>query len=183
MHFQNLPEKNYSVVVCDPPWHYYGSPTKMGAAGKEYDLLSPEEIQSFPMGDIVANPGVVFLWATCPKLDVAIETLRAWGLHYKGVGFVWVKTRKDGTPLKAQGVRASTVKPITELVLVGSKRKNGRPLPLADEGVLQTIFAPKRKHSQKPDEIFTRIDALYPSYDKLECFGRGKPQPGWDIWG
>src|SRR6185437_4983757 len=179
MDFYNLPQRSYPVVLCDPPWYYHGSPTKMGAAGKEYKLLRPEEIQSFPMGDILDKPGALFLWATCPKLDVAIETLKAWGLHYRGVAFIWVKTKKDGTPLKAQGVRASTVKPVTEMVIVGSKVKNGRTLPLANEKIVQTILAPKRKHSQKPDEIFHRLDAMYPGYDKLECFGRGKAQAGW----
>lgn len=181
--YNNIPQRKYPILLLDPPWDYSGSPDKWGAAGKEYDLLKPEEIAQFPVPYLLETPGLVFLWATCPKLDIAIDTLRSWDLHYRGVAFVWVKTKKDGTPIGAQGVRPSTVKPLTELVLVGSNRKNGRPLPVASEAVVQTILAPKQEHSEKPVEIFSRIDALYPSYDKLECFGRGKAQDGWDIWG
>lgn len=97
-----------------------------------------------------------------------------------GVAFVWVKTRKDGTPVGAQGVRPSIVKPLTEFVLVASKVEKGRPLKLFSESVVQTVFAPKREHSRKPDEVYDRIEALYPlgQYSHLEMFAR-VTRPGW----
>ena len=69
------------------------------------------------------------MWATGPKLDFAIECIKAWGLTYRGMGFVWVKTKKDGTPIGAQGVRPSIVKPLSEYVLcvqVGSEDRPSR---------------------------------------------------------
>ncbi len=95
---------------------------------------------------------------------------------------MWVKTKKDGTPIGAQGVRPSIVKPLTELVLVGSTVERGRPRKLYDEAVCQTVFAPKQNHSKKPDEIQERIELMYPDATKLEMFARRR-RDGWDAWG
>jgi N6-adenosine-specific RNA methylase IME4 len=78
-------------------------------------------------------------------------------------------------------------------VLVGSTEETGRPLPLADESIRQTVFvgedvigeevyAPKQDHSRKPDEVQDRIDSMYPDAHRLEMFARRK-RDGWDAWG
>lgn len=176
-----MPNK-YDVVYADPPWDHYGSPTKWAAAGKEYPLMKDEEILAFPMKSYLADKGVLFLWATCPRLDFAITCIESWGLKYRGVGFVWVKTKKDGTPIGAQGVRPSIVKPLTELVLCASSVARGRPMPLGSESVCQTVFAPREEHSKKPNEVRERIELLYPSAAKIELFAR-ETYPDWDAWG
>lgn len=173
---------SYDVILTDPPWHYRNSNTGMAHAAKFYDLMSDQEVCDIPVRDFLNDPGVVFCWATCPRLDAAMKALEAWGLHYRGVAFVWVKTCRDGTPIKAQGIRASVVKPITELCLVASTKKTGSPLPLASQSVVQTVFAPRREHSRKPSEVQDRIDILYPGVLKLEMFARER-RPGWDAWG
>lgn len=178
-----LPNDRYGVILADPPWLYSGSPDKWAAAGKHYKLMPPEEINALPIMNLMQKPAVVFLWATGPKLDVALDALRAWGLHYRGVAFVWVKTKKDGSPMGAAGVRPSVIKPLTEFVLVGAQKAKGKPMPIASEAVVQTIFAPRQDHSRKPVEVFERIEQLYPNATKLEMFGRGKAREGWSIWG
>jgi N6-adenosine-specific RNA methylase IME4 len=146
--------------------------------------MSEEELAALPISAYLDRPGVMFVWATGPKLDVAIRTIAAWDLHYRGMAFVWVKTRRDGVPIGAQGVRPSVVKPLTEFVLVASTEPTGRPIAVADEAVVQTVFAPKGEHSRKPVEVIDRIDRLYPGVRKLEMFARGGPQrPKWDVWG
>lgn len=176
------PTGPFDVVVADPPWSYTGSPDKWAAAGKHYDLMSHTDIGAMPVRELLAPKAVVFCWATGPKLHHAIEVLDAWGLHYRGVAFVWVKTTKDGAPLKAQGVRPSIVKPLTEFVLAASTVPNGRPLPIADEAVVQTVFAPKGRHSEKPEIVQDRIEQLYPQFRRLEMFAR-RTRPGWECWG
>jgi len=180
--FENFPTKKYEIVLADPPWSYTGQQDKWGAASKFYDTLSEQEIGELPIHDILSPRALVFLWATCPKLNIAISILDEWNLHYRGVAFVWVKTTLQGKPIGAQGVRPSVVKPLTEMVLVGSNVDKGRPLMLSDESIVQTIFAPKQEHSQKPNEVQDRIEKMYPAYDKLELFARRK-RPGWDAWG
>jgi hypothetical protein len=56
----------------------------------------------------------------------------------------------------------------------------GRPQRLL-RSVRQLIFAPRRLHSQKPDETCERIEALV-SGPYLEMFARER-RPGWDCWG
>jgi N6-adenosine-specific RNA methylase IME4 len=155
----------------------------MGAAAKFYDLIVDDNIVD------IANPvpymndkSVLFMWATGPRLDFSIDLIEQWGLHYRGLAFVWIKTKKDGSPIGAQGVRPSIVKPLTELVLAASMVKKGRPLKLSSESVVQTVFAPKREHSRKPDEVMDRIEQLYPNATKLEMFSR-QNRVGWDTMG
>lgn len=182
--YDNLPDKKYQVILADPPWKYTGSETKWGAAEKFYKTLTPAELSMFPLDDVMARPAVVFMWATCPKINIAIETLESWGLHFRGIAFVWVKTSaKTGEPWGARGVRPSIVKPLSEMVIVGATKREGKPLPIASESVVQTIFAPVGKHSAKPPQVQERIEELYPDYAKLELFGRGTAREGWDIWG
>lgn len=126
--------------------------------------------------------GVLFMWATCPRLDMAVRCIEAHGLHYRGVAFVWVKTKQDGTPIGAQGVRPSIVKPLTEVVLAASYRATGRPLPLSDESIVQTVFAPRGLHSQKPEAVQDRLEAMYPTATRAEFFARRR-RHGWHCFG
>jgi N6-adenosine-specific RNA methylase IME4 len=180
--WRDLPDRRYDVILADPPWAYYGQQDKWGAAAKFYATAPDEAIVRLPVPDLLSERGVLFLWATSPRLDVAMACLAEWRLHFRGVAFVWVKARRDGAPIGAQGVRPSIVKPTAEYVLAASRVARGRPLPLADEGVPNVILAPKRAHSQKPEEVRDSIDRLYPDASKLELFARSE-RPGWDAWG
>jgi N6-adenosine-specific RNA methylase IME4 len=181
-HWRDLPDRRYDVILADPPWSYYGQQDKWGAAAKFYATAPDEAIVRLPVPDLLSERGVLFLWATSPRLDVAMACLAEWRLHFRGVAFVWAKARRDGAPIGAQGVRPSIVKPTAEYVLAASRVARGRPLPLSDEGVPNVILAPKRAHSQKPEEVRDSIDRLYPDASKLELFARSE-RPGWDAWG
>jgi len=170
----------FDVIITDPPWSYHGSQTKWGAAGKEYSTMSDENLLAYryPLTD----NGILFMWATCPRLNFAVHCIEAHGLHYRGVAFVWVKTRADGTPIGAQGVRPSITKPLTEVVLVASPKATGRPLKLHDESICQTVFAARGEHSQKPEAVQDRIEAMYPQASKAEFFARRR-RFGWSCFG
>lgn len=43
------------------------------------------------------------------------------------------------------------------------------------------VISPRREHSRKPDEVFTRIERLARG-PYLEMFSR-ESRPGWDAWG
>ena len=114
-----------------------------------------------PVASIAARPSVLFLWSTSPQLEAAIHVLRAWGFHYRGVAWVWVRTTKSGAIIHGQGVRPSATKHTTEFVLCGATRPRGRPLPVLDEGMGQVVLAPRPgpaggRHSAKPPEILSR---------------------------
>ncbi|WP_368040593.1 MT-A70 family methyltransferase [Roseicella sp. DB1501] len=172
----------FDVVVADPPWNHWGSPDKWAAAGKFYDLMTDGELAALPVRRILARKAVVFMWCTSSSLARAVDLLRVWGLHYRGVAFVWCKTSQSGRPIGAQGVRPSITKPLTEFVIAGSTQPRGRPLPLASEAIKQTVFAPRGRHSEKPDDVQDAIDQMYPGLSKAELFAR-RCRKGWICWG
>jgi N6-adenosine-specific RNA methylase IME4 len=123
------------------------------------------------------------MWTTAPRLGFAFKCLEAWGLHDRGAQFTWVKTKKDGvTPIGAQGVRPSVVKPTAEFVICGSTVAKGRPLALSDESIRHNILAPRMEHSRKPNDVHEAIDRMYPTASKIELFAR-RPYKNWDVWG
>ena len=173
----------YDVIYADPPWKYRQQrPGGMNNAADHYDVMSLEDIAALPEWKLLNKPGVVFMWTTSPMLYEAMRLGQLLGLHYRGVAFVWVKTTRQGEPYGATGVRPSITKPITEFVLAFSNVKKGRPLKLASEKVIQTVFAPRRQHSRKPDEVAERIEELYPNAAKLEMFAR-ETREGWAAFG
>ena len=178
----SLPDAKYDIVLADPPWEYYGQQDKWAAAAKFYHLLKDEALGALDVPGILNEPGILFLWTTSSKLDKAVWLIEEWSLYYRGVAFVWIKTKQDSiTPIGAQGVRPSITKPLTEFVLAASNVW-GRPLKLSDESICQTIFAPKQEHSKKPDEVQERIERMYPDYSKIELFAR-RQREGWVTWG
>lgn len=177
-----LPSGPFDIVYADPPWNYYGSKTKMAAAGKHYDLMTMNELVELGVPEIMSPKSALFLWATCPRLDFAMRLIKAWDLNYRGVAYVWVKTRKDGTPMGARGVMPTFTKPIVELVLVATTVKTGRPFPIHDLKQPQTVFAPVGAHSEKPQEVRARIETLCGDLPRIELFARGMSK-GWTVWG
>ena len=180
--FIGLPDKKYEIVYVDPPWAHYGEQNKMGAAANHYSTVPDAELLAFPMRPLLADRAVVFMWATCPRLDFGIDCLRAWGLHYRGVASVWVKTNKDGAPMGAAGVRPTLVKPTTELLLAATTNRKGRAFPLLTESMRQAVMAPRGRHSEKPAVFRDRIVELLGDRPRIELFARATA-PGWDCWG
>jgi N6-adenosine-specific RNA methylase IME4 len=175
---------SYDIILADPPWSYTGQQDKWGAAAKFYPTMTLDDIMALDVGALLNSRGIVFLWATSPLFHHAMTVLDRWGLTFRGVAFVWVKTKKSDplVPIAAQGVRPSIIKPTTEFVLAASRVATGRPMALEDESICQVVLAPKQEHSRKPDEVQERIERMYPHAKRLEMFARRK-RDGWDAWG
>lgn len=177
-----LPAGPYDIVYADPPWYYYGSKIKDAAAGKHYPLMSQEELASLPVRDMMSKRAALFLWATCPRLNFAIELIERWGLHYRGVAYVWIKTNARGEIIAGQGVPPTFTKPTTELVLAATTTPAGRPFPLHDLAQGQVVLARRAEHSRKPPVFRERIEALCGNRSRIELFARERAR-GWDAWG
>jgi N6-adenosine-specific RNA methylase IME4 len=180
--FAPLPPGPYDVVLADPPWSYYGSTAKAAAAGKHYRLVSQDELARLPVRSVMSRRAALFVWATGPRLDFAVELIGAWGLHYRGVAWVWVKTRRDGHVISGQGVPPTFTKPTTEFVLAATTMRRGRPFPILDLRQGQVVLAPRGRHSAKPPEVRRRLEALCGNRPRLELFARERAC-GWDAWG
>lgn len=175
----------YEIMLVDFPWFY----TPQGTARVPYGMMPMEQIGRFPWHYFMADRCVVFWWTTGPKIYEQQMCLHEWICRYKfrplGIQYRWVKTKKDGTPIKAAGPRPTLVKPLGEDVHAFTNVKRGRPFPILTESQIQTVFAPKVKsgeHSAKPDKVADNIVELLGDRPRVELFGR-KHRPGWDVIG
>jgi N6-adenosine-specific RNA methylase IME4 len=167
----DLPCGEYDVVCADPPWQYDNSGFDQSAAA-HYPTLRVEAIGALPISDPTfpkfADPCVLFLWATSPLVDVAVNVMTEWGFDYKAC-LVWVKDRAPGL--------GWWVHTRHELLLVGVR---GHTTPI--EKVDSVIEAAVADHSRKPIEAYAAIDRMFPGLRRVELFARA-PRPGWDAWG
>lgn len=180
-----FPNKTYDIILADPPWNYSGSGLKPGAARKHYPLMTQDELAALPVKSLANKKSALFMWATTPRLHYAVDMMREWGFHYRGVAYIWIKTsKKDGHIITGQGVPPTFTKPMFELVLVGTTNKRGRPFPILTSAQGQYVFAPRGAHSAKPLEVHRKIEEICgEDRSKIELFCRGKSEPRWDSWG
>lgn len=177
-----LPDAKYDIVYVDPPWHYYGSGVKDAAAAKHYPLMTQAELEALDVRSILNKRAAVFMWATCPRLNYAIDLIAKWGLHYRGVAYVWVKTNRVGKIIAGQGVPPTFTKPTTELLLAATTVRTGRPFPIRNFAQAQVVLHPRGEHSQKPAIFREHIETLCGDRPRIELFARTHAG-GWDAWG
>lgn len=167
----------YKVILADPPWSWkaWGKKGEKKSAKKHYSVMEPVDLCGLPVADRAASDAVLFMWCISSMLDDALRLVDAWGFAYKTAGFVWIKTnRQSGSLFWGLGYHT---RQNAELCLLATR---GKPKRLSG-GVHQVIMSPRREHSRKPDEIYERIEALYPG-PYLEMFSR-TDRDGWDAWG
>lgn len=177
-----FPGRTYDIVYADPPWFYYGSQIKDAAAAKHYPLMHQHELAALSIRSIMNKRAALFLWCTGPRLNFAIELIKDWDLHYRGVAYVWVKTNRRGEVIRGQGVPPTFTKPTTEFILAATTMPTGRPFPLLDLGQGQVVMEPRAEHSRKPAVFRRLIEELCGDRSRIELFAR-QSSSGWDRWG
>ena len=166
-----LPESKYCAILADPPWPFEtrGAGGKGRSAENHYPTMTVAEICSLPIRDLAAGDAVLFLWVTSEHLAFAPALIEEWGFAPVSTAFVWVK---DGAPGLGYWTRKGS-----EICLLGTR---GSPRRLAAD-VAEVIHAPRSRHSEKPEEVYQRIERLVAG-PYLELFAR-RQRPGWDAWG
>lgn len=135
-----------------------------------------EKIAKLPVPNMSAENCVLFLWVTFPNLIDGINLFKKWGFRYRTLGFSWIKTNsKNGKPFFGVGYYA---KSNCEVCLMGIK---GKMTPISNK-VSSCVISPRRRHSQKPDEVRRRIVELFGDVPRIELFAREQAN-GWDCWG
>jgi N6-adenosine-specific RNA methylase IME4 len=67
-----------------------------------------------------------------------------------------------------------------ELLLVATKGAPGVPMP--EDRYDSVIEAPRGQHSEKPHIVYDMLEAMYPTFRKLELFARNS-RDTWHSWG
>ena len=154
--------------------------------GITYPTMPNQEIYDLPIAGLADRNCILFLWATMPKLQEALNTISAWGFRYITCGFVWVKQNPSG-----KGIYSGLghwVNGNAELCLIGKK---GTPKRITKD-VKQIVLSPRGRHSAKPNEVRERIIKLMGNLPRIELFARPDNQlnfdgktslDGWDVWG
>lgn len=175
----DFPAGGYDMILMDPPWPYRDRKCSAKWRGLPYPSVDAGTLRAMPLARLTRSTAAVLLWCTGPFLPLAMELFRAWQFEYCGVLFVWVKTNKGGDRVR-MGLGHMT-RAGTEFLLWA---KRGRPHAWRRRrDVSQVVFAPVRRHSEKPVEVFDRLDALFgKDLDRLELFAR-RIHRGWDAWG
>lgn len=176
-----LPPGQYNCIYADPPWRYEFSETKSREIENHYPTMELDDICALPVATIAADDCVLFMWATSPKLEEAMQVINSWDFTYR-TNMVWVKD-KIGMGYYARQQH--------ELLLIAVKGKPGVPMPgdrkssaveAPDLTPPSVVEAVRGQHSKKPHEFYDIIERMYPLATKVELFARNN-RNGWGAWG
>ncbi len=168
--------KKYKIIYADPPWQYRNMGNICATASEHYSTMNIKDICRLKVGEIANDNSILFLWATFPKIQEALDVIKAWGFEYKTVGFTWVKLNpKNGKPFFGVGWYT---KSNAEICLIGIKGK----APKISNSVSSMVIEPRGRHSEKPHEVRKRIIKFCGNKSRIELFAREKTK-GWDVWG
>lgn len=183
---------HYGVIYADPPWTFktHSDKGKGRSAEAYYDCLPVDMIKALgnQIKTLAAKDCVLLMWVTDPFLEKGFEVIKAWGFTYKTAGFYWAKTLQP----EREFVWDENAAQIETRWAMGTgywTRANPEQCLLATRGhpkrlnadVRKLIVSPRRAHSQKPDEVYGRIERLCAG-PYLELFARQRRE-GWDAWG
>jgi N6-adenosine-specific RNA methylase IME4 len=158
----------FDVILADPPWRYEHCEADNREIENQYPTATLEDI--FKHSPNAKDDSILFLWATAPKLDEALQVMKAWGFSYRSCA-VWDKQKIGmGYWWRIQH----------ELLLVGVK---GSPGATPECERVSSMFSESRgAHSKKPECVYAWIDRAFPSAVKLEMYQR-EVRLGWAGWG
>lgn len=168
-------DKKYNIIYADPPWEYRNMGNIQATANAHYQTIKQKDIEALPIENLAADNCILFMWATFPKLQEALNTIKAWGFEYKTVGFTWVKKNKNGSNFFGVGWYT---KSNAEVCLIGVKGKS----PKVSNSVSSIIESVREEHSKKPDIVRNKIIEFAGDITRIELFAR-QHADGWDCWG
>lgn len=166
---------HYNLIEADPPWrfeHYSERGWGKSAEG-QYETMSTEAIQELPVADLADVSCLLLLWARNPMVDVAVDTMRAWGFRFASFLY-WAKVSHRGKRVMGTGYR---VRNCGELVLLGTR---GNPI---HRSFKSDFIGVRREHSRKPEELFRLIDLRAPKLTRRCSLFSRQTRPGWAVAG
>ena len=171
--------KRFDVLYIDPPWQFVTRSPKGNGRGPEshYPTMNLDQLRALPVGSLAADNAALFLWACWPSIFRDVPALlEAWGFTYRTLAFMWIKQTTTGSALHTGlGYYTRANSEPCLLAVRGS-------MPVAAHDVHQVIVSPRSRHSEKPAEVYNRIERLYPGRQYAELFARRR-RPGWSAWG
>lgn len=179
----------FRVILADPPWAYRNA-TVRGGAQRHYPTLADPALRDLPVAELARDDSVLFLWATWPRIEFALEVMGLWGFRYKS-GFPWLKLAA-GPQFDLEGdlwLRFALgigwwVRGVSEPILIGvrpgAKVPKRAPYGIGADREIAGLASLRFRHSGKPAGIHDL--ALHWPGPRVELFAR-EVRPGWAAWG
>jgi N6-adenosine-specific RNA methylase IME4 len=169
------PHGTFDLVMIDLPlawkgWSHKGEGRSPQAHYQTLDIPALVGLLKPMLAATMAKHSIAAWWVYGPRLPDTLHVLEATGWIYTSELLVWQKPGMGNGKTTRKNCES----------LWGSKR--GAGIPVRDHAVRQTIEAPRRRHSEKPDVAYQALERLYGDVRRLDLFGR-KPRPGWVVWG
>ena len=163
----------YKTIVIDPPWDV-NAPIKAKHSKLRrlpdipYRCMSDGMIMRFPIHDFAAANCCLFLWTIQNKLRFALDLLEHWGFKYQRC-ITWDK---------GNGINNNGFSNHTEFLLYAYCGKN----QILFKKPMSTIQRyPRRRHSEKPREVYVKIARRTPE-PRIDIFARRRHY-GFDVYG
>lgn len=177
-----FPNKKYQIIYADPPWLETGGGKITRGAQKHYNLMKTSDIINLPISNISDSNCHLYLWVTNTFLSDGLKVMKNWGFNYKTT-ITWVKDRIGlGQYFRGQTEHCLFgVKGMIPYRIINNKRQQG----------VTYFFAPRTKHSAKPQQMRNMILKVSGDLPRIELFARKKETDlfgendlnGWDTWG
>lgn len=190
----------YAVGLFDPAWTFetYSEKGELKSPQAHYDTMTLEEIAALPVGAWMASDAVLFVWATFPMMEqffsprivwnedgsVTIHPrfYEAWGFKYSGLAWCWRKFNSDTGKYSFGGGYGSrkNLEPCFIFRRGKCERHDKSIRDFIEDHASSFMDEKRRLHSQKPDEQYRRIEAMFDG-PYLEGFATQSFE-GWDHW-
>lgn len=185
-----------TLVICDPPWDYktWSKKNQTRNADQHYACMTNQELLDLKplIEGAFGTESIMGMWATSSNMPFALELLKHWGYKFATVGFYWAKLNKGFMSNWDNIVSTHFNMPMTEddaimalenmfkvslghwtrsnveFVIFGKKGKE--PINRVRRDIRQLVIAPIGEHSEKPDEVNRRFEAMLKRPGGDECF-------------
>jgi N6-adenosine-specific RNA methylase IME4 len=157
--FLNTSTDKFDLILADPPYLYDVEANRASdRIGTHYMQMKTQDICDLPVQNITEKKAILFLWSPSPKVEDAMEIIKAWNFEYK-TQIVWNK--------KYIGL-CHNVRQQHEILLIA--KKGDYPTPLYKPPSI--IDERRTDHSRKPEKSYDIINRMYPDSRKIELFAR-----------
>jgi N6-adenosine-specific RNA methylase IME4 len=174
----------YRCLSADPPWMERGGGKVKRGADRHYPLMPTADIIALVAGSEpvarLARDAHAWVWVTDNFLRDGLALLDALGFRYVRT-LAWVKLRDgEAAPhVRLQVGLGQYLRGAHELALFGVRGDAMMPPP--SNRAPSVVFAPRGKHSAKPDAAVSVFERVSPG-PRVEMFARAQ-RPGWAVWG
>jgi N6-adenosine-specific RNA methylase IME4 len=174
----NIPAgMRFGAILADPPipFETYSAKGEGRSPQAHYQCSAFEELAALPVAGIAERHCFLFLWLPLRSVPIVAPLMQAWGFTFSGSAFVWAKlNRKSPGWHMGNGFGTRHNVEICWLGRRGSPKRRSK-------GVRELVVSARRGHSQKPDEVYQRIEALCAG-PYVELYAR-QQWPGWTCVG